>query len=173
MLRSKFPVGECIEDCRLVDLGTIKKDKDTIIFFKFKQGNSILVAKEYNPRLSVLGDKYHDEKLRINKFLESIFLTYLEPSEIVAISKKSTSLDDYLANIKEAIAQKDGFSIPIDLKTVPDMRGEARLPKYITYGNKFFPFIRKSNDNLKELIYSKSEQKLWDLNKDNRQVKIS
>lgn len=164
MLRSKFPIGECITNCLLRSIETIseqtERGKRTGVKFTFSKGNAILTHIEYNPKKKDMPiEKYNKEVLRIVTFMESIFFTYLSVEEVVEAKKNAENIDEYISNIITALNAVGAFETYVDLKTLPS-GSSTGLPKYVSYGSRYIPFIKKSDDVLKTLSYTDYEQKL-------------
>lgn len=164
MLRSKFPVGECVTGCLLKSIETISettsKGKRTGVKFVFTRGSAVLTHIEYNPKKKDMPiEKYNKEVLRIVTFMESLFFTYLTVEEVMDAKSSSSNIDEYIDNINTALQRVKAFDTPVDLKTLPSVMGTG-LPRYVAYGSKYVPFIKKSDDIMKDLLYSEYELKL-------------
>lgn len=164
MLRSRFPVGECVTGCLLKSIDSITevtaKGKRTGVKFVFTRGSAVLTHIEYNPKKKDMPiEKYNKEVLRIVTFMESLFFTYLTVEEVMEAKSSASDINEYIQNINAALKRVDAFNTPVDLKTLPSAMGTS-LPRYVAYGSKYVPFIKKSDDIMKELLYSEYELKL-------------
>jgi len=169
MLKARFPIGECVTGCLLREISAISEETDkgkrTGVKFVFTKGNAVLTHIEYNPKKKDMPiEKYNKEVLRIVTFMESIFFTYLSVEEVMDAKQSSDNMVEYIDNIVKALKNVGAFETLVDLKTLPNGNGTG-VPKYVTYGSKYIPFIKKSDDMLKELAYTEYELKL--LNKKN------
>lgn len=159
MLRSKFPTGECVCGCKLIGVDFVAVPMG--VTFTFQRGNSILRTFVENPKKSVYKDQLAKEILRVTLFLESIFFTYLTPQDVLDAKSglegtPAEKFEQYINNIKSALQAVGAFEEPICLKVL-SYKGKPSLPKYVSYGGKYLPFIKKESDITRELRFTTFE----------------
>lgn len=159
MLKSRFPTGECVCGCRLADISFTPEPMG--VTFIFERGNSTLRVFVANPRKSVFKDQLAKEVLRVTLFLESIFFTYLTPQDVLDAKSgldgtPAERFEQYINNIKSALQSVGAFEEPICLKVL-NYKGNPSLPKYVSYGGKYLPFIKKESDITRDLRYTTYE----------------
>lgn len=163
MLKSKFPIKECVDNCYLQDVhyvhGTTDKGKWKGIKFIFERNGSYFMPIIYNPKkVNYPGNLYDREILRVTNLMESIFFTYLTTDDIMEAKIGVSDLEGYISNISTALKKAGCDKIPVDLKIIPDSNGNPTLPRYISHSNKYIPCIKKSDDITKTLRYTEYEK---------------
>ena len=161
MLKTSFPIGESIEGVLLKD---VKCNLDPLgVKFTFEKGKSTisnLLVLPIKKNFKDQSDMYK-ESMRITLWMESVFFTYLSADQILSAKQDvSGNVEDrlcsYLDNINKLLKEVDAFNEPVCLK-VTDYNGKPMLPKYISYGNHFYPFIKKESDTTKELKFTNKD----------------
>lgn len=163
MLRSKFPIGESICGVRLKHVAFSREPLGVTI--TFEKGKSRLTTNVLFPKRSVWKDDVHKELTRVTLLLESLFLVFLSPSDVVSAKSSSAEsaaerLEEYIDNINRELHRVNAFEEDLCLKTIPDKSGNASLPRYVAYGNHFWPFVKKEDDDTRVLKYSQFEKQL-------------
>lgn len=161
MLKTSFPVGESISG---VFLKEVKCNLDPLgIKFTFIKGNSTisnLLVLPVRKNFKDQSDMYK-ESMRVTLWMESVFFTFLSADQILGAKQDlSGDIEErlcmYLENINKLLTEVNAFSEPICLQVV-EYNGKPMLPKYVSYGNRFYPFIKKESDITKELKFKNKD----------------
>lgn len=154
--KSNFPIQESVPNCFLSEFKLLKIENNKGVVITFTcEGNSlstiIKVPKKSDFKFNI---EYKKEAERVKSLIESILYAYMGGSHMAEIMREcNNSFDTYVNLANKYLTETGAFTTPVLLKTIPNDRGEARLPRY--------PFVvKKEGDSRIKLAYSDYEKQL-------------
>ena len=152
-----FEIGESVTNCYLkkMELKQLEEGVYRIQLSFLKDDNWVTKFINVLPKSNFASKElYLKHKTEVRECLENVMACYLSGQHMKNILQQTSTFGivGFFEEIHKELTEKKFWATPVNLKTVPDLKGGASVGKYP-------PFMSNPNDNRWKLKYTQWEVK--------------